>query len=429
MKNYKNKCELENEACEMKEKSGKILEVDYRGKCCEWKEDCEGDNVCGSDGKTYLNYCHLKYTACVMRKKYMKKLYGDYMGACKAMCMSVCPTPFKPVCGSNGLTYSNKCFLDSHKCILDKMGVDFEMKHRGACFSNCKMDKKCSRAFKPVCGTDGQTYPNECVLKVYGCLAMRMGKVDKKLKVSFEGECPNSCIKTCSHMYEPVCGSNGKTYLNKCSLNIANCILDEDDTKITMVSEGVCKNTCIDACPAANYEVCGTDGRTYPSPCALAQAACRLKSAGVGKELKMEHTGYCMSSCERVCPPKRMAVCGTDWNTYPSACHLNQAACIKYKKMKAEWENLEKEGNQEKMKNYTKNGWQPLQVLTVGECRLGSLSIGHLMKKCDKELEPICGCDGKTYANKCELMITNVMNLKMMGKGVTPLHGGVCIKH
>ena len=77
--------------------------------------------------------------------------------------------------------------------------------------------------------------------------------------------------------------------------------------------------------------------------------------------------------------------------------------------MKAEWENLEKEGNMEKMKNYTMKGWQPLKMLTVGECRASSLSIAYLMKKCDTGLSPICGCDGKTYANKCELMITNIM--------------------
>ena len=54
----------------------------------------------------------------------------------------------------------------------------------------------------------------------------------------------------------------------------------------------------------------------------------RLKKAAVTTELKMEHKGYCMSSCERVCPPKRMPVCGTDWKTYHSVCHLNQAACM-----------------------------------------------------------------------------------------------------
>lgn len=47
----------------------------------------------------------------------------------------------------------------------------------------------------------------------------------------FNGECFVSngvpsckCIDTCSHAYEPVCGSNGETFINECRLRADSCI-------------------------------------------------------------------------------------------------------------------------------------------------------------------------------------------------------------
>ena len=61
-------------------------------------------------------------------------------------------------------------------------------------------------------------------------------------KVSKKGKC--ECSKTCSNSTKEVCGSNGKTYGNKCHLQIESCILQK---AITVKNEGKCigKYFCI----------------------------------------------------------------------------------------------------------------------------------------------------------------------------------------
>uniref|UniRef100_A0A8C8RWP7 Kazal-like domain-containing protein n=1 Tax=Pelusios castaneus TaxID=367368 RepID=A0A8C8RWP7_9SAUR len=79
----------------------------------------------------------------------------------------------------------------------------------------------CPRILAPVCGTDGITYPSECVLCARNLdLRVNVGK-ERDGKCEQEtalGYCKDNAEPNpfCTLEYLPHCGSNGKTYGNKC---------------------------------------------------------------------------------------------------------------------------------------------------------------------------------------------------------------------
>ena len=69
---------------------------------------------------------------------------------------------------------------------------------------------------KPVCGSDGKTYNNKCLFEIAKCK-------DPSLRIIHAGRCADDCDRACPSIYRPLCGSDGKTYSNGCFFEVAKC--------------------------------------------------------------------------------------------------------------------------------------------------------------------------------------------------------------
>ncbi|KAG6948197.1 hypothetical protein JG688_00015199 [Phytophthora aleatoria] len=168
--------------------------------------------------------------------------------------------PYAPVCGSDGVTckltpdhvcgtdevtYINDCHLLSSKCerpdlekashgdcVTSQSDINLNVLEVGVSFIDSpataeKCNPMCERVYDPICGSDGITYANLCLLEYAECR-------NPNVKVFGPGE---SCIpEPCPYTYAPVCGSDGQTHDNLCLFANARC----QQQALTVIHDGEC---------------------------------------------------------------------------------------------------------------------------------------------------------------------------------------------
>ncbi|XP_066904264.1 serine protease inhibitor dipetalogastin [Halyomorpha halys] len=289
-----------------------------------------------------------------------------------------------------------------------------------------------------VCGDNGITYHN--LLDLH-CMSYKQNK-NKAVKMMYFGSCPGSKDKSgCpwSPIYEPVCGSDGKTYVNEERLL---CSCNQTGEEVTVVSKGECKE--VDPCrndenKSHGPKVCATNGITYQSAEAV---RCLSKHKS---DIEIKHEGGCSvdevhelyPSREKVCAISKHhyeynPVCGVDELTYLNPfvflcyCPLTEAvfsggechcsshdACLNAINLDDEYEECRKEvdlkevcgsdGLTYRSKDHllcaARNNTM-LHILHEGKCKREDSPCIHARTA---EGHPVCGSDGMTYSNRASL--------------------------
>ncbi|XP_053328163.1 tomoregulin-2 isoform X3 [Spea bombifrons] len=161
-------------------------------------------------------------------------------------CQFKCPHDYIPVCGSNGVTYRNECYLRGAAC---KQQSEILVVSEGSCVTEggsgsgdganegsgetsqketstcdiCQFGAECDEdaedvwcvcnidcshiSFNPVCASDGKSYDNPCQIKEASC------QKQEKIEVKYLGRCQENANKLeesansspCSEHYDNYC--------------------------------------------------------------------------------------------------------------------------------------------------------------------------------------------------------------------------------
>ncbi|XP_025069657.1 ovoinhibitor-like [Alligator sinensis] len=358
------------------------------------------DEVCGTDGVTYASACML----CAHNREQRTSIDVKHDGTCKPdfaplNCSSYpsrtteedkviisCPRILSPVCSTDDVTFANDCEICAHNA---EHRTNINKKHDGACKKETtKVDCSqypttiseegdtligCPRILKPVCGTDGVTYDNDCAICAHN-VKHRDASVSKKHNGPCEPETSKlDCSKypqvttkngtvlvACPMIYNPICGTDGKTYASECTLcshqlEVLQLILDSPamshrkaELKVDIKHSGLCpedlpkldcskyhhitteRGTAL-ACTIFYSPVCGTDGNTYDNECRLCNNNLYAKP-----RVEIQHSGPCAKDpskddCSNVrettltCALLYQPYCGSDNQTYGNRCFFCNA--------------------------------------------------------------------------------------------------------
>jgi len=405
-----------------------------------------------------------------------KQTCNSPTGICVERTNTICTADWKPVCGCDGKTYPNECVALTEGILLKGNGacntsasaggvdsdgdgeIDIPCAKNGDCadgyFCNrqscaaesgicSSKDVMCTMDFKPVCACNGQTFPNACSARRAGAIVASVGACQKTGSMNMVQNDTDSCKTTadcdageyckmsqcgatsgsgkcsakpafCAQLFSPVCDCSGKTHPNECHaasaganvMHVGECKTEEKDAvcssnvdcdddeyckkEACSVAKGYCVERGFASFCAMEYKpVCGCDGKTHSNPCRIAQAGVNINYIGECSKKNSSSPTPTASRGTSPAPtstPSRPTPTPDDDDDDDDDVNTNRLICSDDAECPADDDFCYKE---------TCNAPQ-------GVCTKNTEIV------CTSVIQPVCGCDGKTYSHGCKALTAGV---------------------